>query len=184
MNDSPDSLKQIILDSLDKTNKAEPRNLEIALQKLNSFFSDIKKLEAYKVDANFIKIRFNTQDIAQVGGEFIMESGRYMFLNNEAEILFLEDNEYKEFIYEINDINALCEELKALGFDLSEQIVLDCPDRDIDCIIGKLKDFYITLNSEELKRNLLVAINVYISPKIKEDDLLNFEEQDEFDFDM
>lgn len=92
-----EEFKQIILNSLDKTNKSKPKNLEIALQELNKNFSDIKEFKAYKAGTDFIKIKFHNQDIAYVVGIFSIESGQYQFLNHKSEILFPEDNDL-EFI--------------------------------------------------------------------------------------
>lgn len=93
-----------------------------------------------------------------------------------------------EKIYETNDIDALLEELKGLAEDLDVKILKICPNKDINCIIGQLKDFYINLNKEGVKKNLLEAINKHINPNLTEDDLLNFKkpeiEEPEEDFDF
>ena len=88
-----------------------------------------------------------------------------------------------EETYEIDDIDALLEELRGIAEELSGQILERCPDKDINCIIGQLKDFYISLNSNEIKQNLLAAINNHINQEITEEDLLSFGDSDEFDFD-
>lgn len=85
--------------------------------------------------------------------------------------------------YKLDDVDALLEELKGLAVELYEQILERCPDKDINCIIGQLKDFYISLNSNEIKQNLLAAINNHINQEITEEDLLSFGDSDEFDFD-
>ena len=88
-----------------------------------------------------------------------------------------------EETYNINNIDALLEELKEIAGELNEQILSNCPTRDINCIIGQLKDFYISLNSNEIKQNLLAAINNHINQEITEEELLSFGDSDEFDFD-
>ena len=87
-----------------------------------------------------------------------------------------------EETYEIDDIDALLEELGGIAEELSGQIPSNCPTRDINCIIGQLKDFYISLNSNEIKQNLLAAINNHINQELTEEDLLSFGDSDEFDF--
>jgi hypothetical protein len=84
-----------------------------------------------------------------------------------------------EETYKLDDVDALLEELKGLAVELNEQILLNCPMREIECIIGQLKLFYISLNSNEIKQNLLAAINKHISPKITKEELLSFGEPDE-----
>ena len=46
----------------------------------------------------------------------------------------------------------------------------------------QLKLFYISLNSNEIKQNLLAAINNHINQELTEEDLLSFGDSDEFDF--
>ena len=43
-----------------------------------------------------------------------------------------------EETYEIDDIDALLEELKGLAEDLDVKILKICPNKDINCIIGQL----------------------------------------------
>ena len=88
-----------------------------------------------------------------------------------------------EETYKLDDVDALLEELKELVGELDGKILERCPDKDINCIIGQLKDFYISLNSNEIKQNLLAAINNHINQEIIEKDLLSFGDSDEFDFD-
>lgn len=59
--------------------------------------------------------------------------------------------------------------------ELNEQILSNCPHKDINCIIGQLKGFYYNLNDN----NLLTTINKHISPKITKEELLSFGEPDE-----
>ena len=87
-----------------------------------------------------------------------------------------------EETYKLDDVDALLEELKGLAVELNEQILLNCPMREIECIIGQLKLFYINLNSNEIKQNLLAAINNHINQELTEEDLLSFGDSDEFDF--
>jgi hypothetical protein len=88
-----EGFKQIILDSLDNVNKSKPKNFEIALQELNKIFSDIKGFEAFKIDTDLILIMFKNQEVAHVSGLFSLESQQYIFLNNELEILFSEEDD-------------------------------------------------------------------------------------------
>ena len=80
-----------------------------------------------------------------------------------------------EETYEIDDIDALLEELGGIAEELSGQILSNCPHKDINCIIGQLKGFYYNLNDN----NLLTTINKHISPKITKEELLSFGEPDE-----
>ena len=80
-----------------------------------------------------------------------------------------------EETYNLDDVDALLEELKGLAVELNEQILLNCPHKDINCIIGQLKGFYYNLNYN----NLLTTINKHISPKITKEELLSFGEPDE-----
>jgi hypothetical protein len=85
-----------------------------------------------------------------------------------------------EETYNINNIDALLEELKEIAGELNEQILSNCPHKDINCIIGQLKGFYYNLNDNNLNdNNLLAAINKHISPKITKEELLSFGEPDE-----
>ena len=71
-----------------------------------------------------------------------------------------------EETYNINNIDALLEELKEIAGELNEQILSNCPHKDINCIIGQLKGFYYNLNDNNLNdNNLLTTINKHISPK-------------------
>ena len=89
-----------------------------------------------------------------------------------------------EETYNINNIDALLEELKEIAGELNEQILSNCPHKDINCIIGQLKGFYYNLNDNNLNdNNLLTTINKHISPKITKEELLSFGDSDEFDFD-
>jgi hypothetical protein len=80
-----------------------------------------------------------------------------------------------EETYNINNIDALLEELKEIAGELNGQILSNCPHKDINCIIGQLKGFYYNLNYN----NLLTTINKHISPKITKEELLSFGEPDE-----
>lgn len=80
-----------------------------------------------------------------------------------------------EETYNINNIDALLEELKEIAGELNGQILSNCPHKDINCIIGQLKGFYYNLNDN----NLLTTINKHISPKITKEELLSFGEPDE-----
>ena len=110
-----------------------------------------------------------------------------------------------EETYNINNIDALLEELKEIAGELNEQILSNCPHKDINCIIGQLKGFYYNLNDNNLNdnnlndnnlndnnlndnnlndnnlndNNLLTTINKHISPKITKEELLSFGEPDE-----
>ena len=56
-----------------------------------------------------------------------------------------------EETYNINNIDALLEELKEIAGELNEQILSNCPHKDINCIIGQLKGFYYNLNDNNLR---------------------------------
>ena len=95
-----------------------------------------------------------------------------------------------EETYNINNIDALLEELKEIAGELNEQILSNCSHKDINCIIGQLKGFYYNLNDNNLNdnnlndnnlndNNLLTTINKHISPKITKEELLSFGEPDE-----
>lgn len=84
-----------------------------------------------------------------------------------------------EKTYELNDLNALCEELKCFGFNIGIEDFAHCGN-SIKCILIELGKFFSTIHN---KQQFLDFINKYINPQLTEDEILEFIELEEFTID-